>query len=1061
VLVACLIWIASLARGQSTNATLDGRITDQTGSLVIGAAVDAENQATYVVYSTKSNTDGLFVIPDLPPGTYEVRVSKDGFRTLLRPDIILNVQDVRALNATLQVGDVREIVRVEGGISPVNTESAAVSTTIDRNFAENLPLNGRSFQSLILLAPGTVITPDYGNGGTFSVNGQRTNSNTFTVDGVSANSGGYVYQSNLGQYNGANPNFVLPGTSQGMVAVDALQEFKIQTSTYSPEFGRQPGGQVSLLTRSGTNAFHGTGFDYLRNTALDANNWFNDRSHRPKGVERQNDFGGTLGGPILKDRTFFFFSYEGLRLLTPSTHSLTVPSLCLRGKATCPSGENPAAQVFQPILNAWPMPDGAEFLDGTGNPTGGAPYTQSQSMPTNLDSYSIKIDHALRKNIHLFGRYAHTSSSISDVGVPTAFVQSMHWNELTVGIDASLSPSITNELRANYTVNASTTDREQNAIGGAIPLDASLLVRSPLVSGRDVSNWNAILPNAQFSATAGTDGNFSQRQIAILDNASWSKGAHQVKWGVDYRRLFPIYAYSPLQTTLNINANDLSSSSDLSTGMISQASLTAELVAHPIFVNFSSYGADTWKISRRFALTYGLRWDFNPAPGERDGIQPLNVVGIQNPATATVVANQQMYKSKYWNFAPRIGGAFQLRNSPGNETVLRGGFGVFYDLNSEAVAQGFGHAPFSNLSSTSAPVPFPLAANAIAVPQVPAPLQPPYNTISAIDPDLQLPYTLQWNVSLEQAFGRNQSLTISYVGAAASRLLRSDALFNINSNFSNLYVTRNASSSNYQALQAQFNRRLTRGLQGLVSYTYSHSIDDASDANNGLGAQDGVSGALNGSVFVNPRIDRGSSDFDQRHAFRGALTYDVPTWSSSTRFERTVLGGWAVDMIGLAQSGLPVNLIGGAYFPVNYPNGILVLRPNIVAGEPLYISGQQYPGGRTFNPAAFVPVPTDATGNPTQIQGNLGRNVMRGFGAWQMDFALHRRFNITERVYLQFRSEFFNLFNHPNFACIDNFVGDGAFGQSRCSLNRGLGGLSQLYQIGGPRSIQLALKLYF
>ncbi len=1042
---------------QTTNATLNGQVTDTSGAVVPNARVVAVNDATNVRYETKTNNDGIYVEPNLPPGIYHIEITKEGFKTVMQPGIELHVEDARAANYTLQVGATSETVTVQASSYMINTQDATVSTTIDHNFAENLPLNGRSFQTLLLLTPGTVLVPTSGgstdNGGTFSVNGQRGNANSFTVDGVSANLGGFVFTSNQAQLNGANPSFTVAGTTQGMVSVDALQEFKIQTSTYAPEFGRQPGGQVSLLTRSGTNAFHGTAFDYLRNTVFDANDWFRNASNIPRGAERQNDFGGTLGGPMFKDKTFFFFSYEGLRLLQPISQIVTVPSLRLRQEA---------APAYQTILNSWPIPDGPEFVRN-GTPTGGAPYTFSQSFPTNIDSYAIKIDQTLRRNLHIFGRFSDTGS---DFAIPNSAPNNTETDKvtsrsLTLGTDFSIRPNLQNEIRANYSVNVSSRSAGLDLVGGATKFDTAVLSPAPLLPGVAVP-WILRLPGVPgvFSTSAGKNGKYSQRQINLTDNVSYSIGSHQLKWGIDYRRLFPILARPPLGASYLIT-----SESDIKAGNVTFALSGASEIPHPIFTNFSVYAQDTWRASNRLGLTFGLRWELNPAAGERNGIQPLNVIGLNDPATATLAPlNSQLYKTTYNNFAPRIGLAYQIRQSPGHETVVRGGFGIFYDLNSETAIAGFGGAPFVSSSPVLRSLPFPFAPNVFQVPSLPGPLPTPPFFVSAVDPNLKLPYTMQWNVSVEQSLGPNQVVSASYVASAGNRLLRSENLFDFNPTFSQVTVVRNASSSNYQSLQLQFSRRLSKGLQALVSYTYSHSIDNASDG------QVILSAALTGGNFLNPNIDRGNSAFDLRHTFRAAVTYNVPTWNANF-LSKAVLGGWSVDTIGIAQTGPPADLVGGQYFPSAVPDGFFNLRPNVVPGLPLYLYGSQCasangatpcPGGWGFNPSAFTPVPQDANGNPTQLQGTLGRNVLRSFGAWQADFALHRQFNFTERVNLQFRGEFFNIFNHPNFVISSNFVGTGQFGISGSMLSGNFGaGLNSLYVIGGPRSIQLALKLSF
>src|SRR6202140_1107627 len=370
---------------QSPNGNINGLVSDPSSAAVVGAEIVAVNDVTGVQYTTKSNSEGIYVLPNLPPGPYRVQVSKIGFKTIIKPDIVLNVQAALSINFPLPVGATLETVTVEGGAALVNTENAAVSTVVDRQFAENLPMNGRSFQTLIELTPGVVLTSNNGgsDNGQFSVNGQRAASNYWMVDGVSANIGTSASFGGNG-VGGALGSFSALGGTNSLVSVDALQEFRIQTSTYAPEYGRTPGGQISILTRSGTNQFHGTAFDYLRNDIFDANNWFNGYINNPplhKAEERQNDFGGTFSGPILRDRTFFFFSYEGLRLRLPEVALNQVPSL---------SARQSAIPAVQPYLNAFPLPS----LNGSDDPlTGIAQFNASYSNSASLDAYSIRIDH--------------------------------------------------------------------------------------------------------------------------------------------------------------------------------------------------------------------------------------------------------------------------------------------------------------------------------------------------------------------------------------------------------------------------------------------------------------------------------------------------------------------------------------------------------------------------------------------------------------------------------------------------------------------------------------------
>src|SRR5882762_924413 len=405
--------------GQSPTATVNGLVRDPSGAVVPGAEVQLINEQTNTRYPARTNREGIYSVPNLPPGTYRIQVSKVGFKTIIKPDIILNVLDARAINFDLPVGAASETVTVDGGAAMIDPEAFSVSTVVDRQFAENLPMNGRSFQTLIELTPGVVLTANNGfDTGQFSVNGQRAASNYWTVDGVGANIGigvnpaGYA-GNGLG---GTLGSFGALGGTNSLVSVDAMQEFRVKTSTYAPEFGRTPGGQIAISTRSGANQFHGSAFDYFRNDALDANNWFNTSvaPALPKAQERQNDFGGTLSGPILKDKTFFFFSYEGLRLRLPQSSFTDVPDdSSVAGGLS--SRENAKIEV-QPFLNAFPLPNGAEQLDFNGNASGAALFNASYSNPASLDAYSLRLDHNVTDKLTLFGRYNYSPSKVSQRG---------------------------------------------------------------------------------------------------------------------------------------------------------------------------------------------------------------------------------------------------------------------------------------------------------------------------------------------------------------------------------------------------------------------------------------------------------------------------------------------------------------------------------------------------------------------------------------------------------------------------------------------------------------------
>jgi hypothetical protein len=550
-----------------------------------------------------------------------------------------------------------------------------------------------------------------------------------------------------------------------------------------------------------------------------------------------------------------------------------------------------------------------------------------------------------------------------------------------------------------------------------------------------------------------------QQQWNVTDGFTLTRGVHALKFGVDYRRLS-----TPLiDNQISENAFFFSPQGVLagfSDGV--EVFSAAPKPPEPVYTNFSAYAQDEWRLSTRLTLSLGLRWDVNPPPGNANGLLPYNLNQITDLTPAHLApAGTPLWQTDYLGFAPRLGLAYLLRRFAGHETVVRGGFGIFYDMGNTTASSGF-HGIGFDLKNVIFGTPFPLSPAQLVVP--PASTASPYDdTVVAFDPHLRLPYTMQWNFSVEQALGASQTLKVMYVGSVGRRLLFTDFLIpSTNPNFvsaanggQGLQVTSGRASSNYHAFQTQFQKRLSHGLQALASYAWSHSIDDGS------------------SNFFTDQLLRGSSDFDIRHNFQMALTYDIPG-SYSNPFLARALKHWGVDTRFSAQSALPVDIICFKCFAL--PNGQLInLRPDLVGGGntgiPIYLYGPQYPGGRILNFHAFQPAPNGT-------QGNLPRNFARGFGNWQADLALRREFPLTEKLRLQFRAEAFNILNHPNFGTVDPFLTDGpftittmngkttysGFGGATRTLNNSLSagsGLSPLYQIGGPRSLQLALKLIF
>ena len=463
---------------QMETATLSGVVNDPKSAVVPDVEVTATRIETGTAVTTKTNGAGIYFFTGLMPGHYHLTLRKPGFKEIAIKDFQLYVQDKLEQNFSLEIGSVSETVTVEAGALTINTTDASVSTVVDRRFAENLPLNGRSFQTLIQLTPGVVLAAYNGSdNGQFSVNGQRAASNYWMVDGVSANVGIGTSQLTSGNgLSGANAAFSVLGGTNSLVSVDAMQEFRIQTSTFAPEFGRTPGGQISIVTRSGSKQFHGTAFDYLRNDVFDANDWFADSAGLPKPRERQNDFGGTFSGPIVKNRTFFFFSYEGLRLRLPQVALSLVPDITARQSATAP---------MQPFVNAYPLPS-PNTPDDVVNQIG--QFNASFSNSATLNAYSLRIDHKLNDKLRLFGRYSYSPSELSQRGLVGSSLNAVTQSKVvlqtgTIGATWTVSPTSLNELHFNYSRTHSFSSSTLDSFGGAMPLSSL-----PFPSGFDAGN---------------------------------------------------------------------------------------------------------------------------------------------------------------------------------------------------------------------------------------------------------------------------------------------------------------------------------------------------------------------------------------------------------------------------------------------------------------------------------------------------------------------------------------------------------------------------------------------
>jgi hypothetical protein len=1065
-----LVLLGSATLCVAQTADLSGEVRDKSQSVVPGASIELTNEATGAKRTAVSNEQGAYSIPFLLPGSYRVVVQAQGFQTETRTGLILVAAQKAQVDFTLEVGSIASTVTVTASPASIIEQSGAVGTVVNRKIVEMMPLNGRSFQTLIALTPGVIMTPVTTNGsdqGQFSANGQRTNTNYFTVDGVSANFGVPVFQGLAQATSGSLPSTSIQGGFNNLVSVDALEEFKIQTSTFAPEFGRSPGAQISLVSRGGTNEFHGSAFEYFRNDKTDARDFF-DPAKPPL---RYNDFGGAVGGPVLlpglydgKNRTFFFFSYEGQRFLLPQPVAITtVPTPAERSAATQP--------MSKAMFNAFPLPNGAPLA------AGGALYTATYSNPNDMDAYSLRVDHSFNAKNTMFARFNRAPSSgdnrsTSNLSQGSTYEQIT--TTMTVGATQVLTSKMVSDLRLNYSRQNGNWLNYFDGFGGGTNPDPSFFMPQGFNEAQPgyFLYYIYALKSPTGSPIGVTGGNVAynkSRSANLVENISYNFGSHQLKAGFDYRWYSPETPGNGLIVGYYFTGA-LSQVYDLTVPQILVSHSVKTVLQNP---NYSGYVQDTWRVTRRLTLTYGTRWDVNPAPSPRGTGKQLPTVTQLPDLNSYDWSSLQLaplgtpyYPTQYDKFGPRAGLAYQLFQKPGRELVVRGGWGLFYDLQSTPF--GGGSWPYSYSSVTVGKLTqLPLPAGFVQIPAVNF-VPGPTNRASSIGvamPGYTMPRVYQWNLTLEQSLGRDNTLSVGYVAAQGRDLVRTIQLsLNANSNIANLYwspnfssvtLVTNGSKSDYHSMQVQLNRRMAKRLQGLVSYTWGHSTDD----NSSTSSQPGY------GFIYSSTLNKGNSDFDVRHSMSGALSYDIPKPGLGPAAD-LLFGNWSLNSTFFARSGLPFDVKYNELSPINSIGTFR--RSDTVPGVPQILDDPSMPGGWRINPAAF------ALPKSTMGQGTMARNSLYGFGAWQFDVGLHRNFKVTEKAGMEFRVEAFNILNHPNFAnpsanltAYPTVSVPANFGRATRTMARGYnggsntGGFNPLFQSGGPRSMQFVLKIKF
>lgn len=1060
-----IVFIAAIflpvpVRAQADVATISGRIADPSGRTLADTVVRVTNVETNAQVDTLTNGNGVYAVRSLRPGPYRMLVERQGFKSIVLEDLTLDVGATLGRNFTMEIGEIKDTVTVTAGTEE-RSLSPAVSTVVNRQFIEQLPLNGRSFQSLIQLTPGILVAASgQGMEGQFTTGGQRTNSNYFTVDGVTVNFASNISVDPGQNFGGTLPAFTIGGGTNSFISVDAMQEFRTQTSSYSPEFGRAPGAQISIVSKSGTNQFHGTAYGYFRHESLDARNWFN-QPPQPEPPLRQVDAGGTLGGPLLENRTFFFFSYEGLRLRQP---------INLVGQFYTQETRAAAAAVYQPFMQALPVPTGPRQDAPCDNVTTlcQANLTATSSRPTNFDAFSLRLDHTLNQRLTLFARGSHTPSLEDHRSLAGIEMARRDTDLVTGGMTAILSGALLNDVRVGWGRAVSGVDIDTNDQFGAVAPPTSAM----FPPGTDPSQLQmAISFPGQTSVSMGRRAGNGSRQINVVNTFSAISRTHHLRFGIDYRR-FEASAQGSNLYLVNVTTFD-----QLKRGTMASVSAVATDPVTAGVHNWSLFAQDTFNTTDRLTFTYGLRWEINSPPVSTNPDTPLYAIqGIFDTKPLELApAGTPLWRTRYSNFAPRAGAAYQLDAS----TIVRGGFGLFSDTGYGGLLGRlvFGFPNARSLVTPTPGQPFDLSNPAFTPPPVPSSLfTSTQGARVAFDPQLQLPRTSEWNLATERELGAHQSIAVTYVGARGSRLLRPDYVVPPGEApvaARRILVTRNAGSSRYDALQLQFQRRLQQGLQVLASYTLANNRDTESDdlGGNFTGASWNANSATTISQVHVPSPS--PSDFDVRHAFSTAVSYELPS-PSAGGIRGALLSDWALDAIVRLSTPPPLNVrIEG----VSTELGVYRTQPDVVPGQAMWLPAPDQPGGRVLNPDAFT-LPSPGA------NGNLPRNSIRSpFAIKQTDLSIRRRVRLNHTASLDFRVEFFNLFNHAmfggRFSPVTNWgrctttpcTGQQTAGfgtvAGDVTLNRGLGGdplqggQSEIYAIGGPRSTQLSVKLLF
>src|SRR6266853_1095328 len=1132
IFAVLLMLAAAPAWGQTFRGTILGIVSDATGAAVPGATVTVRNVDTGLLRKTETQADGSYRVPELPIGTYDVTVEKTGFQTSITSSVRVDVAAERHVDSALKPGEVKEQITVSGEALPlIEITNATLGGTLTQESVKDLPINGRDYTKLIYLNPGVAGSPDQitdspGSFGEFSMNGARGRSNNYLLDGTDMNDG---YR-NDPAINEAG----VFGTPATILPLDAVAEVNV-LSNFAPEYGRSAGAIVNIVTKSGTNAIHGGAADYFRNSALDARNYFNPSS-LPKAPFHNNQYGASLGGPIVKDKTFFYLDYEGQKEPVGVVTVAKVPTGTAADGSLSPN--DATNTVIQGLLarHPWPAPNLSNPNPGVVSPDGVASVV-SPSF-NKLTSFIAKIDHSFNPNNLLTGRYCFGDSVQSfPLALTATGGQLPGFNTFTPTRVQLVSLSYVhtfglnkvNELRYGWNRFAEGFfPADQNFHPSSIGLCAATTTADcnggPFDSGLPIILVSGV---AQLGATSSVPRHRFDSNNQILDNFSWKIGKHDVKFGADFHRTsvqqyFDKYFRGRLKfsdtfdTSGNLIATGLQNF--LAGDVISGFQYFGKSIRHTFENNFGFYVQDSYRVTPRLTLNYGLRWDYFGVVQEKNNLLS-NITSVSPaPGTGSFTLTQvgqpglsSLYNPDKKDFAPRVSAAWDVTGK--GKTVVRAGFGMFFDAFSQDMALGhLPYAPFfdpgpayNNIGGPASILSTGAVGGTINPGGVVTPVYQATNTCNfecdafGFDRNIKTPYMENYNLNIQQQISSKAVIQVGYVGSQGHRLWRffdisqpSAAQINaadiacdcindfggaarpLNGNpYGAFYVLEENSTgkSNYNALQASFRITGWHGVTSIVNYVYSKSLDNSSDG------EDFEPNAAQPNDSTNPQLEYGPSNFNIPHRFTWNFAYEFPKMGGGWQ---KLKNGWGINSILSLQSGQPFQL--NYNFEDDYSgSGNGFDRPDVVGPikyhprDPFnYLDLGSFAIPCTVSGAALG-FASDCTIG-TRHYGNEGRDSLHGPAFKEWNFAIYKTTAITERVSMQFRADFFNLPNHPNFAnpFLPASIADPGAAGFVAKGTREVGGGG--YPItatgdvgignpflggGGPRGIQLAVKFTF